>query len=181
VNSKNGLDYDRRDGWQAFRDWLVSHHAALLPPLTPWEIYRAETNIGTIVGYRNRQGKANHPPNARELVDMFISKVRQPPSLAKGKIERNHQGRKTIRRIVAIMNRDGPECFYCARSLQRPYDRNPDNMALPRATVEHFLAIGMGGPDNLHNSVVACKKCNEDAGSMSIVAKIALRLARRSR
>ena len=142
----NAFKYDERDGWQKFRNWLVKHGAALMSPTSPWEIYRAETRLGIIVGYRNRLGKANHPPNMRELLEMFQNH-KLPPSLAKD-AKKKRQSKKWTADVNAVMDRDGQSCFYCAVFLKRPNTEGPGELP----TIEHFLALSRGGPARPHHA-----------------------------
>jgi hypothetical protein len=50
-------------------------------------------------------------------------------------------------RVIALIERDGPECAYC--------DRVPINYH-----VDHFIPKAKGGPDRLSNLVLACPRCN---------------------
>ena len=171
--------YDQKDGWQGFRVWLVKNHASLLPPTSEWEIYRAETNLGMIVGYRNKMGKANHPVIVHKLLETF--EKRQPvPSLARTEPKKKYHGSKQAKRILALMNRDGERCFYCGLHLRRPYAPGDAQASRPIPTVEHFLSTAKGGPDNIHNCLIACKECNGEADSMSIVQKIEFRNRKRA-
>ena len=165
------LEYDPRDGWHPFREWLAQHNATVLPRKSPWEIYRAETNIGLLVGYVNRFGQFNHCPEALKLLKIFADGM-QPPSLAVGSERRKHRNRKTRQMVKALIQRDGNRCFYCRIELATP--STPFDSPLPMPTIEHFLPIAKGGPDNLHNSVLACKPCNEEAGSRDLRHKIQL-------
>lgn len=60
--------------------------------------------------------------------------------------------------------RDGKCCFYC-RNLLDDYE----------LTLEHILAISLGGTNDLSNLCLACHKCNHLVGSKSIVDKIKYR------
>lgn len=66
--------------------------------------------------------------------------------------------------IKAIMERDGPKCFYC-------------NIDVPKSerTVEHLVSRAHGGPNHLSNLFLAHSDCNQAAGSLSAAAKLNIR------
>jgi hypothetical protein len=51
------------------------------------------------------------------------------------------------RRVIALIERDGPECSYC--------DCIPINYE-----VDHFIPRSRGGEDRMRNLVLACPPCN---------------------
>jgi NMD protein affecting ribosome stability and mRNA decay len=54
-----------------------------------------------------------------------------------------------------ILQRDGAECVWCGRALERGLDR---------ATTEHLVPRVKGGPSWLENEVAACRRCNHERG-----------------
>lgn len=63
-------------------------------------------------------------------------------------------------RIRALIERDGPRCFYC-RCAFGPGKRMP--------TLDHVLARREGGRSHLDNLRLVCAKCNGRKGHRSIV------------
>lgn len=173
--------YDPKDGFLGLRNWFVKNHGSLLPPTSEWEIYRVETSFGVLVGYRNRAGKANHPAIMHERKFLEFYEKKQPvPSLARTEPKQRFHSRKQQKKILAVMNRDGEDCFYCGLHLRRPYAPGDAQASRPIPTIEHFLSTSKGGPDNIHNSLIACKECNGEADSMSIIKKIEFRNRKRA-
>lgn len=82
--------------------------------------------------------------------------------LAKSKVKRSQ-----IR--IALMDRDGIECWFCGDVLGC------------YATIEHLIARSNGGPDTLENMVLAHERCNQIASNRSLSAKIMLRDVMRRR
>lgn len=59
------------------------------------------------------------------------------------------------------------KCFWCGKPIK-----------LEAATLEHIQAKSCGGPDTLHNLVVACRPCNEQRGRRLHTALTQLRVDR---
>lgn len=165
-----GIKYDPNDGWQGFRDFLVNNHAILFPPLNLNEIYRVSTRIGSIVGQKDKKGKPFHHPRALKLIDIYEKKL-SPPSLSPI-VTRRAPYNSSALTIATLITRDGPNCFYCGREVRHPAIQAPD---LPPATCDHFIPRAKGGPNNIHNYVLACESCNRKVGSVSIVEKVKFR------
>jgi hypothetical protein len=58
-------------------------------------------------------------------------------------------------RMAVILERDGAECVWCRRPLER---------GLVLATTEHVVPRIKGGPSWLENEVAACRRCNRERG-----------------
>jgi hypothetical protein len=71
---------------------------------------------------------------------------------------------KSSPKFQAIIDRDGYECFYCGGSLTPATE-----------SVEHMLSKAHGGSNHIKNLVLAHRKCNSDAGHLSISEKVKLR------
>lgn len=63
-----------------------------------------------------------------------------------------------------IYKRDGGICFYCGVHLTEA-----------EASLEHLLSKIHGGSNNKENLAIACKSCNLEAGSKSVVKKVKFR------
>ena len=50
--------------------------------------------------------------------------------------------------------KEGKTCIYCGCEIDLSYD--------------HIIPKSKGGPDNIHNQVLACKKCNTSKGNKDI-------------
>lgn len=89
------------------------------------------------------------------------------------------------KRRLAIRDRDGRRCFYCGERMRftrwickrtgelRPTGRD--------ATVEHLVAVALGGTDALENCVLAHAACNSFVGSRPLSEKLELRRNWRTR
>jgi 5-methylcytosine-specific restriction endonuclease McrA len=176
------FEYDPKDGWQEFRDWLARRSAIMLPPSNQWEIFRAETRLGVLVGYKNRKGKVSFNSGNATAIWSDFENDKQPPSLAPQVGQReDHSAKKKKKQIRAIMVRDGENCFFCNALLKRPFSKDEaDKRIRVPATIEHFIPISKGGPNNLHNYVCACNTCNNEVGSMSVLEKVRFRDMKRS-
>jgi len=140
-------------------EFLEQGGAEILPPTNEWEAVRFRTERGTHVIYLNSKGKFSYSdPLAGEAHACFRNKK---PWLAQPKQKR--RGRGYLQH--AIRKRDGDRCFYCPHPFT---DERP-------ATIEHILAIALGGSHNLGNLALAHQDCNLMAGSMSVMEKIRLR------
>lgn len=58
-------------------------------------------------------------------------------------------------RLALILDRDGPRCVWCGRSI---------GSGLVPATTEHLVPRVKGGPSWLENEVAACRRCNGERG-----------------
>lgn len=59
------------------------------------------------------------------------------------------------KRVVHLVLRDGPGCFYCGLMLDE--ERGPQ--------VDHYVPRSAGGPDRLSNLRLACGPCNAEKGA----------------
>lgn len=179
------FEYNKEDGWQHFRDWMVKHHAILLPPTNAYEIFRADTRMGMLVGYRNRKGKNSFSsPEAQELFEAYSRKSTNAPASLSPEANKRHDIGSAKRRklLKSVMARDGDGCFFCEGRLRRPYQHaDLSDPTRTDATLDHFLPVSKGGPNNLHNYVAACRPCNAEADAMGIVEKVKFRDRKRGR
>lgn len=76
---------------------------------------------------------------------------------------------------VAIVRRDGPNCFWCdcRTNLDGAYTWEGTPLKkgrnLRRRTLDHLIPQASGGRDHLPNLVIACYSCNHDRGNMPAV------------
>jgi len=64
-----------------------------------------------------------------------------------------------------LKKRDGPFCFFCGER-----ERAGDKF-----TLEHIVAISRGGANGIANLALAHRRCNNAAGSLSVVEKVKMR------
>lgn len=69
--------------------------------------------------------------------------------------------------VIKLFERDGTRCAYCGTPL-----------TIDTATIEHVVPKSMLGPNNLHNYVLVCNKCNSAAGNLPVSQKIRLMAGR---
>lgn len=76
------------------------------------------------------------------------------------------QGSNWIRRStrLAIYHRDGHRCVYCGCKV-RPGRGTKGQWA---ATLDHVLAVELGGRNDPSNLVTCCKSCNAAKNSLSV-------------
>ncbi len=140
-------------------EYLEKAGATILETTNEWEVVRFTTVRGTHVIYRNSKGKFSYSdPIAGNAHDMF---KKGRPWSAVPRQKRKRQGYLQH----AIRKRAGDGCFYCPHPFteQRP------------ATIEHILALSMGGSNNIANLALAHAECNLMAGNMPVMEKIRLR------
>ena len=79
------------------------------------------------------------------------------------------QESKAAKMRAKLIKRDGADCWFCG------VDMGDD------ITIEHLIAKSNKGPNALANYALAHAKCNNDAGNLPLVAKIAMRERLRNR
>lgn len=142
-----------------FIEFLEQGGAELLAVTNPYEVARFKTSRGTHVVYRNAKGRHSFSDNhAEEALNAFHGKKKW---MAPEKVKR--RDRSYLK--DAIIKRDGCGCFFC---LEPFTDENP-------STIEHLLALAVGGNNVLSNLALAHESCNLKAATMSITQKVALR------
>lgn len=72
-------------------------------------------------------------------------------------------GKSARAKIRRIFERDGNQCHYCNRAVHLDMTRRTHSKA---ATLDHVRTIAEGGGNEMWNLVVACKRCNEQRGTM---------------
>ena len=156
----------------AFAAWLAACGAEVLAPERR-EILRVRTKGGIFTIKRGEGGGQVWPSKLIALFDMFVRK-RETPRLSPvtgSKI--GPRGRRN--RLKTLIVRDGASCWYCGlETFVLDTDAAKADPARA-ATVEEVCPRQIGGPNHLHNQVVACSKCNSIAGSLNVVEKVRLR------
>lgn len=135
-----------------FVTFLRESGAEILDPTNPYEIVRFRTLNGVSVMYKGRRGYS-FTGEASEAFEKFEGK-------SIWRIRSNSQKLKD-KTMADLLCRDGSSCFFCAGTND--------------LTIEHLLPISDGGNNNMKNLCLACSKCNQAVGNMSIIEKILYR------
>lgn len=98
--------------------------------------------------------------------------ARKRDGMTNGRSERMRRIPRVHRYLI---ERDGPECYYCGFYLLA------EGLVKGYRTVEHLEPLSRGGADTPENWVLACKPCNTEAGDRSVAEKQAMRRAKRRR
>jgi hypothetical protein len=154
----------RRAKFEAF---LTERGAQILQPTNQWEVLRFKTSRGTSVVYCNAKGGIT--PTGESLTAWTAFEKNSTWRGAPAPKKRLSGREKTLPMFNALIKRDGDACFYCGASTSED-DRS----------LEHLVSIAHGGPNHLSNLVLAHRKCNSDAGHMSVMEKILAREKNRS-
>lgn len=153
---------------EKFAGWLKSCGAEVLAPTNEWELLRVNAKSQTLVAYRNKRGDQTWPGT---LVN-YWKQSKSGDYLKLGTPTQQLRGNR-LSRVLELAKRDGWNCWYCGIELSQP-DRPADNGETP-ATIEELCPRQIGGPTHIGNQTLACRQCNQTAGSMSVVEKVALR------
>lgn len=143
-----------------FIEWLRNQGAQVLPCTNPYEIARFIAHGKTHVVYENQRGRIRAMGFGAQCVEMF----EQGGRLAMGYARK--ASRPLWKKKQAVIERDGPWCFFCHREL-----------TFEEATLEHLVAKVRGGPDHLDNLALACENCNSGIDNMTLMDKIRIREA----
>ena len=150
-----------------FTDWLKSNGSDVLPCNTEWEVVRFGCRKGVGTVYRNAKEQQRIFPGwvISAIVAFKANKQweHHGPTEKPPETTNRPKSAKGIR--TALRARDGAVCWFCGA------DETED----APLTVEHFVAVTEGGPNRLSNMCLACKPCNDEAGVMCVVEKVALR------
>jgi 5-methylcytosine-specific restriction endonuclease McrA len=65
-----------------------------------------------------------------------------------------------LRRVQAVMNRDGPYCHYCPAGPFTLEDFMAPDSKSAKASLDHKVPHSRGGPDGVPNRVIACCSCD---------------------
>ncbi len=145
----------------SFKAWLTDCGAVVLPPTSQWELLRAQTCDGVQVVYRNAKNVETWPEpliTAREAFERGLRMSLSPEMKAK----------KQLRHLAEdLAARDGLWCWFCEIGFL--------DAGSAELTIEHLVPKAHGGPNHPSNLVLACKRCNSDAGHLSVAEKVAMR------
>lgn len=144
----------------AFKKWLMRHNSIILDSRDASEVLRFSTRKGDGVIQRKKGGQSYLVnPEARTAVKCFMKRQDW-----RGPVQRKRMTPDVHRSLVTFLaERDyGLVCAYCGKPL-----------SVRSATIEHLIPIKMGGPDIPANMLLACYRCNQAAGSLSPVNKVA--------
>lgn len=145
-----------------FIAWLKDRGCDVRKVTSTWELVRWVANGTTSIIYRNKYGRLSHTGESQFAWDAFNNG---------GAYRVESTVRKKLPAMVGtILDRDGILCFYCGDVMELPPVEAP-NMA----TIEHLVSLSAGGPNHSSNIALACRECNQKAGSMSVVEKVQLR------
>ncbi len=141
---------------EKFEKWLMQQGAEILPVTNSYEALRFK---GKEIGIIYTSGKASGL-YAYETVKCFQRGV--PWDGKPIRVGGNSNKKKT-----KLIDRDGTKCFFCG------YEMGEDT------TIEHLIPLSMGGPNDLHNTVLCHDECNQEVGNLPIVEKIKIALIKR--
>lgn len=151
-----------------FKEWLDVHGAQVQASTSPYELVRFLTRKGTSVIYMNSHDIITAMlGESGKAWDAFCEGRRWDGGLKTPREYR--QGKKYDDMQRALVQRDGWTCAYCGKSLTQE-----------TATIEHVLPLSRGGLDAIKNMVLACRSCNQAAGSLNIRKKIELAIKKRN-
>lgn len=171
------LDHTAVKGLKPFRDWLKSQGAEILQGTSEYEVlrFRAAGRVGIL--YTNRAGVMVSSANEVASIAYADFLAHKPLSLtAAAKTTRSKKSDQTVAALVA---RDGNECWFCG-GLFPPAGVHPVEPG-KKLTIEHLVPVSAGGPNHLHNLVLAHESCNRAADHASVAEKVRMRDRLRSR
>ena len=134
-----------------FQKWLEQNGAEILPVTNEYEEIRFK---GSEVGVKYRSGKFSGS-YAKDAYFCYLHNKKwngRPVSVGRKGSYRKEK--------IAILERDGHECFYCGKELWEDI------------TLEHLIAIILGGTNELSSMVLAHEKCNQKMGHKPLVEKV---------
>jgi hypothetical protein len=150
---------------------LVERGVEVLAPTNSYELLRFRAKAGVGVVYQNLRGRLT--ANDQALATFRALAENAVGTLAPVKITRRRaKGERRAGELAAIIERDGPCCFYCGEVLPAVDDRADPGRSV---SVEHLVARAHGGPEHISNKFVAHEICNHRAGHLSAPEKIVLR------
>jgi len=134
-----------------FKHWLSDRGCEILPCTNEYEALRFS---GKEIGVYYKSGKVSNQFTAKAVSCFIRNKAWDGKPINVG---RNPSYRKEK---IAILKRDGSNCFICNKPLG-------DDI-----TLEHLDPLSKGGKNKLSNMVLAHDKCNRDLKNISLVDKI---------
>lgn len=141
-----------------FKAWLIQNGAEVLPTTNEYESVRFK---GKEVGVLYSSGKTSNLYTANAISCFIRSKKWDGKPVNIGR-------KKTyVKEKVALLGRDGDNCFLCGQPL------------LTDITVEHLLPLVAGGKNTLANMVLVHEQCNFELGTKSIYQKVQMAIEKR--
>lgn len=164
AHTPNNADKVRRLK-KKFEQFLTDRGAEVLATTSEWELIRFRANDLTAIIYTKANGSVTFYGGAKVAWDAFL---RQSSWTSGNKTKRKKGGQWVV--IQSLIRRDGRECFYCGKEV---FD--------DEASVEHVVPLNAGGTDHIANKVLADKRCNSEAGHLSVIQKVKLRESKRAK
>lgn len=134
-----------------FSKWLTDRGAEILPVTNQYEALRFK---GREVGVLYKTGKTSGR-YTDHTIECFLKNKSwwgKPKTVArKSKYDKEKK---------ALLERDGPDCFYCGKPLGEDI------------TIEHLIAISSGGKNTLANMVLCHEECNTKVGNKPVSEKV---------
>lgn len=147
----------------AFVKFLQARGAEILKTTNEWELIRFYANGQTSIIYKNRAGGVTYTGEALKAFQAYHTS--QPWACDTRKHGRG-PNRPSVK-IRTLLARDGDKCFFCG-----------DPIPQGEESIEHLLPLAHGGTHHISNLALAHGPCNQGAGHLSIIQKIALRESR---
>jgi len=153
-----------------FKRWLVDRGSEIREPSNPFELLRFTTPEGVGVIYANKAGRVSAWENGAERAWLAYQGAETDWRVGKRVKNKGQSHQQT-----AIIARDGDGCWYCGKLFAEAAEGQVNFNGPDDATVEHLVSRTHGGPNHLSNLVMAHRKCNNEAGNLSVSEKVALR------
>jgi hypothetical protein len=144
-----------------FKAYLVERGAEVMAPTNPYEVVRFKAGGISNILYENMRGRFR--ANGPDLEAAFRDWAGRIGHWRAGARHARVKGSARSVLVRTLQERDGSDCFYCGLPLGKD------------ETVEELLSIAQGGARTVANCALAHKACNNAAGHMSVVEKVALR------
>lgn len=112
-------------------DWLARQGAEVLAPTNPYELVRFRARGGVHVIYTKATGRLSIAGFAKEALAAFHAN--KPLSMGITKKSRN----STHARKVALVERDGGNCFYCDQPTRQHYRAHKESSEQRRKDVRY--------------------------------------------
>lgn len=168
---------------KGFTAYLADAGAVVLAPTNPYEVirYRSFATVDSKPGgasqksqvhiiYRKESGQLTYTGWSNKHYRDFQrgwGLGQAPPEKEKpkrsGRKPRWGSGAARAKRVAKIIERDGPNCWFCSLPLG------------DEPTLEHLIPKSESGGNGAHNVVLAHQPCNQMADNKPLVEKIELR------
>jgi len=146
----------------AFERFVFDRGGEVLAPTNEWELVRFKTATSTAIIYTKANGQLTFFGGAKSAWDAYL---KNRPWSAGNKTKRKRKPASVGIRSLRL--RDGDACFYCGL-----------HVCDETASIEHVVPLNAGGTDHIGNKVLAHRKCNSEAGHLSVIDKVKLREAK---